>query len=181
MRLAGTTRDLLAYFFTCAGQQIRRERLVDLFWLDSDPVRGRGALNTALWRIKIFLGNIPGMAMHSTPELVCVQIEPKVVIDARQLESTVKNAAIALVSAPRLSPELRATLAADLDAYMGPFLDGSTSDWVLVERERLFNLYVRGLSILCRTAAIAVAMRMPSNTAAASSHSTRLESGSSAR
>ena len=148
MRLAGVTRDLLAYLFFFAGQQTRRERLVDLFWLDSDPGRARAALNTALWRIKSFVGTLQGVALRSNAELVGLDVNAEVAIDARRLESAVRRAADIQDSTPALPAELRAELAADIDAYAGPFLEGSTLDWVLVERERLFNIYVRGLAIL---------------------------------
>jgi len=35
-----------------------------------------------------------------------------------------------------------------LDACDAPFLDGVTSDWGLTERERLFNIQIRGMTIL---------------------------------
>jgi len=35
-----------------------------------------------------------------------------------------------------------------LDSCSSPYLDGVSSDWVLAERERLFNLQIRGLTIL---------------------------------
>ena len=149
LHLAGVTRELLAHFLAREGHELRRDALADLFWEDADPGRARAALSTAVWRIKKLLQPLQGFTLAGGPETISLLAASEVLIDTRLLEHAVQAAAGAHGSdRPLLAGDLRGPLAVAVELYGGPFLDGSGSDWVMVERERLFNLQMRGLTLL---------------------------------
>ena len=45
-------RALLAYLVWNPSTEFSRERIIELFWPECDPERGRSSLNTALWSIR---------------------------------------------------------------------------------------------------------------------------------
>jgi two-component SAPR family response regulator len=150
--LSGSTGDVFAYLLAYAGKDVRRERLADLFWTESEPARARAALNTAVWRINKVLAGLEGIALRSGGEHLMLETCPEARIDARRLEAAVRDAGAQAVDGG-LDTLVRARLAEVVDDYNGPFLDGSASDWAIVERERLNTLHLRGLSLLMRDCA----------------------------
>ena len=150
--LSGSTGEVFAYLVTNSGRGVRRERLADLFWTESEPARARAALNTAVWRIKKALARLKGIELRSGGDQLLLETSPEIRVDARLLESAVR-AAGGLGEGAALEPAVRAALADAADDYRGPFLDGSASDWAIVERERLNALHLRGLGMLMQDAA----------------------------
>ena len=150
--LSGSTGDVFAYLLTYAGKDVRRERLADLFWTESEPARARAALNTAVWRINKALAGCDGIALKSGGDHLMLETCPEARIDARLLEAAVRDASAQAVDGV-LDTLVRARLSAVVDDYNGPFLDGSASDWAIVERERLNALHLRGLGLLMRDCA----------------------------
>ncbi len=150
--LSGSAGDVFAYLVTHSGHNVRRERLADLFWTDADPARARAALNTAVWRINKALADFDGIVLRSGGEHVALETCPGTWIDARELELAVRAAGSSADGAA-LEPALRNRLAEAVEHCRGPFLDGSASDWAIVERERLHALELRGLGLLMRDSA----------------------------
>ena len=76
-------------------------------------------------------------------------------------------------------PEIiRETLIDILSDTCEGFLDGLTSEWVLIERERFFNLQIRGLSLLMHDLAESGRIRRRWTMAAASCAWTRCANAS---
>lgn len=147
--ISGATKELLGYLATYCGTETRREYLLNTFWEDADYARGRSALNTALWRINRLLPNLNGLQLETSKTAVALRAAREVVIDAHRLEDVVRRAAAVRLEAAKLLPEaLRTELADAVNAYSGPFLDGVSSTWAIVEREKYINLHLRGLHIL---------------------------------
>jgi DNA-binding SARP family transcriptional activator len=75
---------------------------------------------------------------------------PRVFVDVFALEASVRDAAKPSNGSMKaaLSAIVRETLIDILSDGCEGFLDGLASEWVLIERERLFNLQIRGLSLL---------------------------------
>jgi DNA-binding SARP family transcriptional activator len=151
--LSGSAGEVFAYLVTNSGRGVRRERLADLFWTEAEPARARAALNTAVWRINKALARLKGIELRSGGDQLMLETSPETRIDARLLESAVRAASGPERSEP-LDPTVRAALAEAVDEHRGPFLDGSASDWAIVERERLNALHLRGLGILMQDAAL---------------------------
>ncbi len=147
LSLAGATLELLAYLL-CHADEVRRDALAALMWEEVEPERARGALNTALWRIKKQVRSWPGIALISTPAAVRLDLGG-CRLDVSQLEAAVRTARGATRTDDGvLKDEVRADLAEAADLYRGPFLDGCGSSWALVERERLFDVHLRVLGLL---------------------------------
>jgi DNA-binding SARP family transcriptional activator len=144
LAISGATERLFQYLLIHAGREIRREYLADLFWRGTAPRRQRSAFNSASWRIKNQLAELPGLEIVSQGSTVALAVAPEVRIDAHELTDRVHEAS----NHAALDAETVGRLQNILEACDAPFMDGVTADWVLTERERLFNLSVRGWCIL---------------------------------
>jgi len=142
--ISGTTEKLFQYLLVNAGKETRREFLADLFWRGSSIRRQRSALNSAICRIKKQLTGLDGVELVCNRPAIFLRIAETVKVDVRELTETVHSISLNEPMSPALAEKLyQAIGACDL-----PFMDGVTSDWVLTERERLFNIQIRGMTIL---------------------------------
>jgi DNA-binding SARP family transcriptional activator len=142
--MSGSTEQLFQYLLVNAGRETRREFLADLFWRRSSPARQRSALNSAIWRIKRQLSEVAGIDLVCDGSAVSLQIDDAVTVDAAELTDVVLSLSPGETMVEAVADRLRRAL----DACAAPFMDGVTCDWVLTERERLFNIQIRGLTIL---------------------------------
>lgn len=142
--ISGSTERLFQYLLVNLGRESRREYLADLFWRRSTPERQRSALNSAIWRIKRQLRDVEGVDLRCDGPAVFLQIDETVRMDARELTEIV----LSLTPGEGMDEVVARRLRRALDACAAPFMDGVTSDWVLTERERLFNLQIRGMTLL---------------------------------
>ncbi len=148
LHLCGPTRQLLAFLLYQANQKFRRERLSELLWPEKEPAKARSALNTALWRIRkaICDHHLERVELESEAEVVGLTLDPSIELDAHQLTSLVKSYELARFGdTPCVTQK---DLTRVLANSKGLFLDGEHANWVLVERERLLNTYMRGQSLL---------------------------------
>jgi DNA-binding SARP family transcriptional activator len=146
LRLAGKTLNLLRYLLINTARPSRREYLADLFWGATDPARHRSALSSAIWRIRLALDSTADLALLAEGDAVRLALSPTVRVDAVELARAVDNAARSASDDDAVSARLEAAL----DACEGPFLDGASDDWALVEQERFFELRMRGLGLMMR-------------------------------
>lgn len=148
-------RLLACYLFQFIGKAHRREQLADLFWSELDQEKARSALNTAMWRIRKLL-DLAAKDGHRSLVTVAgnILLEPSsfVEVDTHVLQNASKKATSRSKS-PNLTETDESEVAAVIDAYGGPFMDGDDGDWVLQERERLHSLFVRSSLELMRAAA----------------------------
>jgi DNA-binding SARP family transcriptional activator len=146
LRLAGKTLDLLRFLLVNGTRPSRREYLADLFWGTTDPARHRSALSSAIWRIRQALEPVPHLTVVAEGDAVRLTLGASVQIDAVELAKAVDDAARSANDEHQISNRLIAAL----DACNGPFLDGASDDWALVEQERFFELRMRGLALMMR-------------------------------
>ncbi len=142
--ISGATEKLFQYLLVNLGAETRREFLAELIWRGTSMARQRSALNSAIWRIKRQLRELEGIELTCTGRTVSLRIAPTVRIDARDLSDIVHS--ISLVEP--LDEGRAESLYRALNACNAPFMDGVSADWVLAERERLFNVQIRGMIIL---------------------------------
>jgi DNA-binding SARP family transcriptional activator len=142
--ISGTTEKLFQYLLVNAGKETRREFLAELFWRGSSTGRQRSALNSAICRIRKQLADIEGVEVVCDGPAVFLSIADSVKVDVRALTAAVHSMSLT----ENMSAALADRLYQALDACDAPFMDGVTSDWVLTERERLFNIQIRGMTIL---------------------------------
>jgi DNA-binding SARP family transcriptional activator len=149
-------RLLACYLLEFPGRIHRRERLADLFWADAEPVKARAALNTAIWRIRKLLDQGADGASHhlvTVGEDVILEPADVISVDTHRLETACRSILEACEREPRDLDRMQ-DIAAVLDDYRGPFLDGHDGEWILQERERLHCLFVRGMFAVLRQAAL---------------------------
>jgi DNA-binding SARP family transcriptional activator len=146
LRLAGKTLDLLRFLLINAARPTRREYLADLLWGATDPARHRSALSSAIWRIRQALDPVADLAILAEGDAVRLALGANVEVDAVALARAVDDATHSASDEQHVSTRLIAAL----DACEGPFLDGATDDWALVEQERFFEVRMRGLALMMR-------------------------------
>ncbi len=142
--ISGSTEKLFQYLLINHGVKLRREFLADLFWRASSPARQKSALNSAVWRIKRQLGEFGVVDLICEGHTVLLQLASGVKIDAYELSEIVHDISL---DEP-MSEELASRLYQVLNDCNATFMDGVSDDWVLTERERLFNIQNRGMIIL---------------------------------
>jgi len=142
--ISGTTERLFQYLLVHAGKDTRREYLADLFWRTSSLARQRSALNSAIWRIKRQIQDLEGIDLLCDGPAVALQIAVSVTVDINEFTDIVHSVSLH----ETMSEAIAGRLYEVLNASDVPFMDGVDSDWVLTERERLFNLRIRGMTIL---------------------------------
>ena len=142
----GVTLELLRYLVVHAGRELRREAVADQLWGCSTPDRQRSALNSALWRISKKLPAHPGLALHARSTSVCLEICNDIPLDVRDLTQLVHAASVEVAA----HHDLADSLAVALQATEAPFMNGVVEDWALAENERIFNIRMRGLTLLMR-------------------------------
>ncbi len=138
---SAVARRLLAYLLLHKDRPHPRSVLAGIFWGESTETRARKSLSQALWHIR-----------QSAPDLVAASTEEIVVADA---ESVWTDAyAFETIINAHLSERLEDTGALDLnnalELYRGDLLEGVYDDWLLLERERYSDLYLRGMENLAK-------------------------------
>lgn len=149
----GPAGSLLAsYLFHFADKAHRRERLIDLFWLDGNLNGARAAFNTAIWRVRKILeiGSKGAAAQLVTAgSEVILERGASVQVDTHLLEGAFNRMRTQCDKAPLSFTDTPGIVAA-VESYGGPFLDGLDGDWILQERERLHCVFVRVcLRLMC--------------------------------
>ncbi len=145
LNISGTTQSLLQYLICHHRKLNRREKLMEMFWPGSDTERRRSSLNSAIWRIKKALQCCAPLRLDATSECVrLLGMEAETVhadfIEIEKIVTTLESSQ--QHSLAFLSQSLKTMLPCDDDP-----LDGLEDEWALVERERLENLRLRGLSM----------------------------------
>lgn len=144
--ISGSTLALLRYLLVNANRAHRREVICDLIWHDGSASRPRAALNSALWRLQKIIAGLPGLDLESDADHICLILPENTRCDARDLVACVQAAG----DVRALDGEDARALRHALEACSEAFLDGAEHEWALIERERLFNIQVRGLALLTR-------------------------------
>jgi DNA-binding SARP family transcriptional activator len=132
-------RALMAFLALNPRTDISRERLLELFWPDTDPEHARNRLKTALSNIRRCVkatGLDPDDCIVANKAVV--RWTTDTTVDAQQF------AALATHADPAASQEA-------LQLYRGDFLEGDYDDWSVTERERLAALYESVLARAVRT------------------------------
>ena len=128
-------RALLACLAFEHGRVFARDELIERFWPDIDPERGRANLATALWSVRRALEPDAGGVVQATR--VSVSLTGDVELDATSFERGARDP----------DPGLRA---AALRAYRGDFLPEHADPWSVAQRERLAMAYEAALLAAAR-------------------------------
>ena len=138
--LTFATRKALALLIYLAVEEglHSREKLATLFWPESDPVRGRGALRTSLARLRWTLNTATSLGSEG---YLVVEADALGFNTGADYELDVHTMAAALAAEP---PE---SLQEVIRLYRGDFLEGFTlpdapafENWVVWQREQCSQL-----------------------------------------
>lgn len=149
LRPGPTAQALLAFLLLHRHRSHRREMLMNLFWSDCDEQRAKRCLSTTIWRLRSELrqATTSTIYIHSpVPGEIGFNIENEYWLDIAVFEE--KIAHVLAQPAVQLSSNDAQELTDALKLYTGDLLEGIYDDWVLVERERLRMLHLRGLAHL---------------------------------
>jgi DNA-binding SARP family transcriptional activator len=125
-------------------REIRRECVADQLWRKSNAARQKSALNSAVWRIGKKLPKDAGIRLRGDSSTISLEIDPDIPVDARLLTELVHEG----TSQDNPDQALVDRLSLVIEQTEAPFMDDRIDDWVLSERERLFNIRMRGLTLL---------------------------------
>jgi predicted ATPase/DNA-binding SARP family transcriptional activator len=139
---------LLAYLAYHAHRSHPRELLIELLWPGSDPRAGSVNLRTAIASARRQLeppGVPAGAVLIANRD--CIRLNPDVCeTDVARFETALKTAARRDALAQKAQ-----RLAEAAELYRGELLPGYFDDWVLAERQRLLESYLKVLSELAES------------------------------
>jgi predicted ATPase/DNA-binding SARP family transcriptional activator len=124
-----------------------RERLIETFWPDTTPERGRNNLSNALSSLRNLL-EPPGVPAGAVllADRQQVSLNPAGVhTDVREFEQALQQAASTHNDRQRAEH-----LQTAVDLYTGELLPGYYEEWIVPERQRLAEAYVQSLRRLIR-------------------------------
>lgn len=133
---------LLTFLALTRGRMHATEALMEQFWPDCDPARGRSNLSSALWRLRRALpAEGAGLLSSDVPGALGMAADAPLWFDAETFETALAPGLAGL--ARRMEPEEATRFAGALGLHAGELLVGCTLDWALRERERLLLTWVR--------------------------------------
>lgn len=139
-------RSLLAYLLAYRDQPHTRDLLAGLFWPDLPDARARRRLSQALWQVRRVLEATASLEpyLQSDADTVRFNTQASYWLDVEAFEegirATVSRSDVQALEGLRMAVEL----------YRGDFLAGHYDEWIVVERERLRELYLTSLHRLVR-------------------------------
>lgn len=154
--LPGSTaaRSLLAYLLFYRDHPHPRSVLAGQWWPDLPESRARRALSQALWHIRRILPDL----LQADGDTLYIPPDAQVWVDVAEFQSLLE------AHLPFSFPERSEIIADDPDfvrfqaaltglnravqLYRGDLLEGLYDDWVLLERERLHEMYLQALEAL---------------------------------
>jgi len=147
------SRELFAILASQPNHPHSRASLAGNLWPEKTDDKARASLNTELWRVRQSLGKAD-QYLELTRDTLALKI-PAEQVDIHKFRALVKRGDV---------PALQEALA----LYRGGFLEGCYSDWCLLEREQLADLFRAALDGLLRhhesrgefSEAIAIAKRL---------------------
>ncbi|MEE8294889.1 MAG: BTAD domain-containing putative transcriptional regulator, partial [Sphingomonadales bacterium] len=153
-KISGKTGELLAFLIANEGRYLQRDTLVSEIWGGRNWARGKSSLNTALWRIRKISFFQDFFTLDSCETSLNLKTNPAIEVDIHLLEKAIRKASLQNgFGHDLLSKDINGQLRSAVDKYFGPFLEPYSSNWVLVERERHLNFYIRALLTLIHDAA----------------------------
>jgi predicted ATPase/DNA-binding SARP family transcriptional activator len=146
LEFTGSTsaRALLAFLLLNQARPQSRNRLAGLFWPEMDDARSRRALTQALWRIRNLLPDY----LQTDGQQIHIPENHTLHVDVQEFETLAGSYSPYEIISPEEKLSSAQILCQVVEIYQGELLEGFYDDWVLVERERLRELFLRSLNYL---------------------------------
>lgn len=135
-------RFLLAYLFLNRHVSISRRQLAFVFWPDTSDEQALSNLRTLLHRLRKALPN-GRQLLDLDRNTVAWRGDAAVSLDVAEFEGALIQAARSTQPA-----DIMAALQAAVDAYAGDLLPDCYDEWIIPQRERLRQVFVRALEQL---------------------------------
>lgn len=137
----GKVQELLCYLLIYRVRTHSREALASQYWGDSSTALSRKYLRTALWQLRVILGEPEtGGLLLIEPDSVRINPDANFSLDVAEFEEAY------LSNYPPPGQALNQTQAEYLqkavELYRGDLMEGCYEDWCLHERERLQSMYL---------------------------------------
>ena len=124
--------EIFAYLVANRGQGVTRERLIDLYWPDSDADAAHDSLRVTITAIRKAVGEV----IKYESNAYCFVAPAGTTIDVDDFDACIEHAQQAAAAGD--SAEARTNYAAATSLYRGDFLEGmQEGGWQWRERERL--------------------------------------------
>ncbi|NNC92516.1 MAG: AAA family ATPase [Acidimicrobiia bacterium] len=142
-------RSLFAFLVLNRDRQLSRDLLAGMFWPDMPDNQARRRLSQALWQIQtLFIeGGVTGPYIIATPNTVRFNPAADYWLDVEVFETAANPLKDTPAGASRVDGNPGA-LAEAVDLYRGDLLAGFYDDWLLMDQQRLRQLYYRALAHL---------------------------------
>ena len=152
IRITRSAQTLLAFLLLHPNRYHPRDVLAELAWGDRPDDQARGALNTALWRLRGLLepeGTTRGTYLRTTTSgEVGFNWDSAHWLDLAAFEKCAS--CILAIPADAMQAEHARQIENILPLYDGELLEGFYEDWAVRERERLRDLHLSCLTRLMR-------------------------------
>lgn len=146
-RVPTSALALMGYLTVNRHRLHRREALAGMFWGDMPEERARHSLRTSLWRLRRLATGYDGQnkvfILSTAQGEVGINPDIDLWLDVAAFEQSIPTNLTAARVDNAIEHLTRMEKAIAL--YTGDFLEGIYCDWVLSERERLRDLYLKGL------------------------------------
>ena len=136
-------RDLLAYLITFRDRPHPRSVLAGTLWPDLPEDKARRRLSDTLWRVRRVLDDY----VMADEEHIWFSTAMPHWLDVHEFETRIQEAKSAEQDGTAACTQ---TLVPCVQLYLGPFLNDLYHDWVLLEQERLQELYLETLNHLLK-------------------------------
>ena len=148
--LGQKTNELLALLLLRGNHPHHREKLATMLWSESPPESAAHSFRTTLWRLRQAL-EPPGVAKGTYlsithPGEVGFNWQSEHAVDVLEFQATLRRCNATNIGT--LSDTDLQVIESALRLYEGELLEGHFDDWIIYERERLRDLFIRGLSYL---------------------------------
>ncbi len=138
------SQELLARLVLQRGRAHRREALAERIWAQDLGGDSRRRLRQALWQMQTTLGkaddSLKGLVQHLGAEWIQIDPDFTLVVDVETLQQAARK--VTRLDARTAEQDDLAEIDAALALYEGEFLEGIFTDWCILERERINDLYV---------------------------------------
>ncbi len=141
-------RSLFAYLVLNRDRQIGRDLLAGVFWPDMPDNQARRRLSQALWQIQTLFSEagLAGSYLLPTPNAVRFNPASDYWLDVEAFETA--TASLKEAGAGPGGVRDPGELAGAVELYRGDLLAGFYDDWLLMDQQRLRQIYYRALSHL---------------------------------
>ncbi|PID84625.1 MAG: hypothetical protein CSA11_11195 [Chloroflexi bacterium] len=143
-------KELLAFLLLHPHIKHNRLKVISLLWPECAEDKGRGRLNTELWRVRTLfkkVGLAPETILQTDRESITFSPNSIIKIDYEQFKMLVNQ------GIKELDPEKKELIFSKIiGLYKGDFCEDIFTDWCIIERERLSRMYLSVLGSLMRCA-----------------------------